>query len=80
MTEAHEIGAGGPFSARAIAPTRIFAQRVSKSTGLSYEFVTCGGEVVLALLGVEEIADLPDCAPEGVDDPDRPGVEGKLAS
>ena len=43
--------------------------------GHSSESISCGGEVVSAFGGLEQVADLADCLPEGVDGPDGFGAQ-----
>ena len=60
-------------------PTDSAQSHPALERGLSSESVTCGVEVVLALLRAEEIADFTDGAPEGVDGPDGAGSQKGLS-
>jgi hypothetical protein len=47
----------------------------ARSAGRSRESVSCGGEVVFALFGLEQVADLSDGFPEFIDCSDSPGAQ-----
>jgi transposase len=79
-TKAGEIDRGCPTQVgRALAQLGVehigaFSPQ-ARSAGVSFESISCGGEVVFAFFGLEEIADLADGSPESVDGADGSGAQ-----